>query len=80
MPIGEPTRVIRLPIRLLDRLAPEAAELGITVQELIAQRLMPGSGKATVRSANVPVTVQRCQCAKPRRTGYGLCKECHLMT
>lgn len=73
----EPTKVLRLPVWLLDELTPEAAALGVTVPTLITQRLArPQPTPPGVNSDAV-----RCQCKTPTLSKHvsNLCTTCHLM-
>jgi hypothetical protein len=38
---GEATKVVRVPVRLIEHLQPEADRLGVGVGEVIARRLLP---------------------------------------
>lgn len=70
------TRVVRLPVSLLDALAPEAEAAGCSIGDLIAAKLTPTNRQAIIRANPIHVAVDRCQCPTPDPTRYGVCRTC----
>lgn len=81
MPKGEPTRVVRLPVWLLDLLERQARHTGATVPELIVRRLAPRdtpAGPVVADGQGGSLLVRRCSCAKPvlSKVATNVCTNC----
>lgn len=76
MPKGEPTRVVRLPVWLLDHLEPQT-RTDESVPELITRRLAPRD--PVTPDPDVPLV--RCQCKVPTlsKVVSNLCTTCHRL-
>lgn len=76
MPKGEPTRVVRLPVWLLDHLEESVAE-GDTLPALITRRLAPRAAPTAPQSEGA----LRCACSMPTfsKVVSNLCTTCKRM-
>lgn len=83
MPRGEPTKVVRLPVWLLDHLEGALAE-GETMPEHITRRLAPRAepvGRPDPTDRRTDRGPVRCQCATPTlsKVVTNLCTTCHCL-
>lgn len=83
MPKGEPTKVVRLPVWLLDHLESLTKE-GETVPELITRRLAPRDspvGPVVSDGNGGSIAQPRCQCATPTlsKVVTNICTTCHRL-
>lgn len=78
---SEPTKVIRLPVWLIEHLTPLAEREGVTVPGLITRRLAPHHvHPVDARIAGVKAT-PNCTCKTPTFSKHvsNLCTTCKLM-
>lgn len=73
----EPTKVLRLPVWLIDYLTPYAEAAGVTVPGYITQKMAPR--EPVVHGQ--PVTIARCTCKTPTISKHvsNLCTTCHRL-